>query len=261
MKGIILAAGIGTRLLPLTRTQPKCLVNVAGKPMMAYQLDAIRAAGIKECTIVVGYMAGSVRTCFGSNYKGVRLSYVENTAYDTSNNLCSLWQARTEFDDDVLLLESDLVFDDRLICALIEMDDPNVAVVDRFRPGMDGSVILSDGVAATALVLKSDQFPGFDYRSALKTVNIYRLSRKTLVETIVPGMEEFLGEGRTDQYYEAVFASLIKSNRMDMSVMHTGNMQWSEIDTLDDLRETETMLQSATPANRLDRPSRTALIG
>ena len=260
MKGIILAAGMGTRLLPLTLNQPKCLVNVAGKPMMAYQLDSLRAAGIKECTIVVGYLAESVRDCFGSNYRGVRLSYVENTAYDTSNNLCSLWQAREEFGDDVLLLESDLVFDDRMICELLEMDEPNVAVVDRFRPGMDGSVILANDGVAKALVLKSEQPQGFDYSSALKTVNIYRLSSETLVDTILPGMEEFLAEGRTDQYYEAVFASLIKSNRMDMSVMKTGNIQWSEIDTLDELRETETMLQAATPGIRQDRSSRTALI-
>lgn len=261
MKGIILAAGMGTRLLPLTRTQPKCLVNVAGKPMMAYQLDPLRAAGIRECTIVVGYLAGSVRNCFGSNYRGIRLSYVENTAYETSNNLCSLWQARAEFDDDVLLLESDLVFDDQLINDLVMMGDRNVAVVDRFQPNMDGSVILANGGAAKALVLKSDQFPGFDYRSALKTVNIYRLSRKTLVETIVPEMEEFLAEGRTDQYYEAVFASLIRANRMKMAVMETGNIHWAEIDTLDDLREAEDMLQTAISGSRLGRPARTALIG
>ena len=261
MKGIILAAGTGTRLLPLTRTQPKCLVTVAGKPMMAYQLDALHAAGIEECTIVVGYLAASVRNCFGHAYKGVRLSYVENTSYNTSNNLCSLWQARAEFNDDVLLLESDLVFDDKLISELIEMDEPNVAVVDRFRPGMDGSVILADGGVVRALVLKSEQSHGFDYNSALKTVNIYRLSSETLVETILPGMEEFLTEGRTDQYYESVFASLIGSNRMDMSVMKTGNMCWAEIDTLDDLREAENMLQPATSGINLDRPPRTALIG
>jgi NDP-sugar pyrophosphorylase family protein len=261
MKGIILAAGMGTRLLPLTLTQPKCLVNVAGKPMMAYQLDSLRAAGIEECAIVVGYMADSVRNRFGSNYRGVRITYVENTTYDTSNNLCSLWQAREEFNDDVLLLESDLVLDDQLICELVMMDEPNVAVVDRFRPSMDGSVILADEGVAKALVLKSEQPEGFDYSSALKTVNIYRLSRQTLVDTIVPEMDRFLAAGRTDQYYEAVFSSLIMSKRMDMSVMKTGNMQWSEIDTLDDLRETENMLQAATSGIRLDRTSRTALIG
>ena len=260
MKGIILAAGMGTRLLPLTRTQPKCLVNVAGKPMMAYQLDSLRVAGIEECTIVVGHMSESVRNIFGSNYRGVRLSYVENTNYDTTNNLCSLWQARMEFKDDLLLLESDLVFDDQLICELIRVDDPNVAVVDRFRPGMDGSVIVADGGAVKALVLKSEQSHGFDYSSALKTVNIYRLSKETLIGTILSEMEKFLAEGRTDQYYESVFASLIGSNRMDMSVMETGNMHWAEIDTLDDLREAENMLQTANSGNIFNWPVRTPLV-
>ena len=260
MKGIILAAGMGTRLLPLTRTQPKCLVNVAGKSMMAYQLDSLRAAGIEECTIVVGHMSESVRNFFGSNYRGVRLSYVENTNYDTTNNLCSFWQARMEFNDDVLLLESDLVFDPKLICELIRVDDPNVAVVDRFRPGMDGSVILADGGSVKALVLKSEQSHGFDYSSALKTVNIYRLSKETLIETILSEMEKFLAEGRTDQYYESVFASLIGSNRMDMSVMETGNMHWAEIDTLDDLREAENMLQRANFGSIFNWPGRTALV-
>ena len=260
MKGIILAAGMGTRLLPLTSRQPKCLVNVAGKPMMAYQLDSLQAAGIEECTIVVGHMSQSVRNCFGSNYRGVRLSYVENSDYETTNNLCSLWQARIEFNDDVLLLESDLVFDDQLICELIRVDDPNVAVVDRFRPGMDGSVIVADGGAVKALVLKSEQSHGFDYNSALKTVNIYRLSNETLIETILPEIESFLAEGRTDQYYESVFASLIGSNRMDMSVMETGNMHWAEIDTLDDLREAENMIQTAKFGNIFNWPLRSPLV-
>ena len=241
MKGLILSAGMGTRLHPLTRTQPKCMVHVAGRPMMEYQLDALSRAGIKDCIIVVGYMAESVRGYFGSNYRGVDLSYVENTVYDKTNNLYSLWLARAEFDDDILLLESDLVFDDRLVGQLVRMDEPNVAIVDRFQPNMDGTVILANGGAAMSMVLKADQGPGFDYGPALKTVNIYRLSRETLAEAIVPEMEAFLAEGRSGQYYEAVFSSLIRSGRMDMAVMNTGNSRWAEIDTLGDLRDAEKM--------------------
>ena len=94
----------------------------------------------------------------------------------------------------------------------------------------------------------------------MKTVNIYRLSNETLLETILFEMEKFLAEGRTYQYYESVFASLIGSNRMDMSVMETGNMHWAEIDTLDDLREAENMLQRATSASIFNRPAHTALV-
>ena len=137
MKGLILSAGMGTRLHPLTNTRPKCLVNVAGRPMMEYQLESLRSAGIETCTIVVGHMAEAVRGYFGSDYRGVSLSYVENTTYATTNNLFSLWLARGEFDDDILLLESDLVFDDSLVGELVQMDEGNVAVVDRYQPHMD----------------------------------------------------------------------------------------------------------------------------
>lgn len=213
--------------------------------MMEYQLDSPRRAGIKDCTIVVRYMAGSVRNYFGSNYRGVRLSYVENNAYDKTNNLYSLWLARAGFNDDVLLLESDLVFDDLLVSELVLLDDQNVAMVDWFKPHMDGTVILAQGGVVKSMVLKSDQGSEFDYSHALKTVNIYRLSKDSLVETIVPEVEEFLGNGLTDQYYESVFASLIGSDRMGMAVMSTGNRKWAEIDTLSDLRDAERMFATA----------------
>ena len=250
MKGLILSAGMGTRLQPLTRTQPKCMVRVAGRPMMEYQLDSLRNAGVKDCVIVVGYMAGSVRGYFGDNYRGLDLSYVENTVYDQTNNLYSLWLARAEFDDDILLLESDLVFDDRLVSQLVLMDEPNVAVVDRYQPTMDGTVILADRGEAVSMVLKADQGPGFDYSRALKTVNIYRLSRESLAKTIVPEMESFLAKGQSGQYYEAVFSSLIASGRMEMAVMNTGINRWAEVDTLDDLRDAEKMFAVTSAAAR-----------
>jgi len=248
MKGLILSAGMGTRLHPLTRTRPKCLVRVAGRPMMDYQLDSLRMAGVESCTIVVGYMADAVRGYFGSDYRGLSLSYVENTTYATTNNLFSLWLARGEFDDDVLLLESDLVFDDLLVRELVLMDEGNVAVVDRYQSNMDGTVILADGGAARSMVLKTDQGPGFDYGPALKTVNIYRLSKRSLEEAIVPKMEEFLEAGRDDQFYEAVFANLIGAGRMNMAVMNTGNNRWAEIDTLGDLSDAEKVFAAASAA-------------
>jgi choline kinase len=229
--------------------------------MMEYQLDSLKKAGIQDCTIVVGYLAESVRSYFGSSYRGISLSYVENKIYDKTNNLYSLWLAKDEFYDDLLLLEGDLVFDDRMVSELCLMGEENVAVVDQYRPAMDGTVILADGSVAKAMVLKSNQGLGFNYGVALKTVNIYRLSRRTLLNCVVPEMEDFLAKGHDDQYYEAVFASLIESNRMKMAVMHAGDIKWAEIDTMGDLESAENMLQAATPGSRRDGPRRTALIG
>jgi NDP-sugar pyrophosphorylase family protein len=248
MKGLILAAGMGTRLDPLTRDCPKCMVHVAGRPMMEFQLDALRRAGIRHCTIVLGYMADSVRDYFGTEYKGVRLSYVENADYAKTNNLYSFLLAKAGFDDDLVLLEGDLVFDDRLVSQLVGTSEKNVAIVDQFRSDMDGTLILAQDGIATSMVLKADQGPGFDYSPALKTVNIYKLSRETLIDSIVPEMESFITEGRTDQYYEAAFASLIELGRMNMAIMHTEKSKWAEIDTLDDLREAEKMFVSGSAA-------------
>ena len=80
------------------------------------------------------------------------------------------------------------------------------------------------------------------------------------MDSVVPEMEDFLAKGHTDQYYEAVFASLIESNRMKMAVMHAGDIKWAEIDTLGDLEAAENMLQVGTPGSRRDGPRRTALI-
>lgn len=246
MKGLILAAGMGTRLDPLTRDCPKCMVHVLGRPMIEFQLDALLTAGIRDCTVVLGYMADSVRDYFGTEYKGVRLSYVNNSDYAATNNLYSFLLAKDEFDDDLLLLEGDLVFDSQLVSELVRMPDENVAIVDQFRSDMDGTLILAQYGFATSMVLKADQGPGFDYGPALKTVNIYKLSRQTLADVIIPEMEKFIAEDRTDQYYEAAFATLIESGRLTMAVMQTEKNKWAEIDTLDDLRDAEKMFVSGS---------------
>lgn len=138
------------------------------------------------------------------------------------------------------------MFDDLLIWDLLMMNAPNAAIVDRFQSGMDGMVILAEDGMTKQMGLKSGQGPEFDYGQALKTVNIYRLCKETLVETIVPKMEEFLDDDRSDVYYEAVFANLIDSGSMKMAVMDTGSRNWAEIDTLDDLRNADSMFATAT---------------
>ena len=248
MKAIILAAGMGTRLRPLTESCPKCLVDVCGKPIMEYQLESLQKAGIGQCTMVVGYKSESVRQRFGNNYRGIKLSYVENHRYAETNNMYSLWLAKSKMDDDILLLESDLIFDDRLLQELIWDHADNVAVVDRYRPTMDGTVILSNAGVVDAMVLKARQGLGFDYATALKTVNIYKLSQETLTDWVVPAMDSFLSRERTDQYYEVVFSNLIDGGRLDMGVFHMGSRRWAEVDTLEDLRIAEEMF-AAPPAS------------
>ena len=188
MQAVILAAGQGTRLGPVTDHCPKCLVEVQGKPILQYQLEALCEAGVRECVIVVGYRAAQVRSFFGARFRDVAITYVENEIFDRTNNIYSLWLARREITGDLLLLEGDLIFEPALLIDLLETPYENTAVVDRFQPFMNGTVILAHGNVASAMVLKLDQPPGFDYGAALKTVNIYKFSHRAVSDVLMPAL-------------------------------------------------------------------------
>ncbi len=124
MRAVILAAGEGTRLRPLTNDRPKCLVELAGRPLLAWQLDALADAGIADVTIVTGYRADQITV-------GTRR--VHNDRYDDTNMVASLMCARDVFDgtDDVLVAYGDIVYEPRLVTALIESDAQVGVLVDR----------------------------------------------------------------------------------------------------------------------------------
>ena len=239
MQAVILAAGQGTRLRPMTETCPKCLIKVQGKAMLEYQLDALSAANVRECVIVVGYLSAQVRHYIGDRYRDIAISYVENEVYDQTNNIYSLWLARRKVFDDVLLLESDLVFDEELLTDLLRAPGENVAVVDYFQPSMNGTVILADDDSARAMVLKRDQAEGFDLSNALKTVNIYKFSLRAFEDVLIPAIEDNVLRGLTDDYYEMVIANAVADGSMGLDVLRTGIRAWAEIDTMEELADAE----------------------
>ena len=262
MQAVILAAGQGTRLRPLTDHRPKCLVEVQGKPILQYQLEALCEAGVRECIIVIGYRAAQVRSAFGTRFRDLSITYVENDIFDSTNNIYSLWLARRELTEDLLLLEGDLIFESELLMDLFDLPYENVAVVDRFRPPMNGTVILAEGDRASAMVLKLDQSRGFDYGPALKTVNIYRFSHRAVHGELMPALGDYIAQGLTGHFYEVAIARAIAEGAMQLHVLRTGPRAWAEVDTVGDLVDAErmgfglTLSLGARAGARLSGPSR-----
>ena len=241
MQAIILAAGQGSRLRPLTDHCPKCLVQVHGKPMLQHQLEALCDAGIRECVIVVGHRGQQVRDTFGPRFRSLRITYVENKFFEVTNNIYSLWLARHEINDDMLLLEADVIFEPELLSDLIDLRCENAAVVDRFQSPMNGTVILARGDRASEMVLKVDQPRGFDYAPALKTVNIYKFSHRTVKRDLMPALGEYISQGLTGSYYEMAISHSVAEGTMQLKVLRTGRRAWAEVDTLEDLMDAEKM--------------------
>jgi choline kinase len=235
-KALILAAGQGSRLSHVCGQMPKCMVPVLGKPMIESTLESLSEIGVEEAVLVTGHLEEKIRDHLGVFFRGIKLTYVSNPDYSSTNNIYSLWLARHLMDRDMLLLECDLVFDYELVARLAEAPAANVAVVDRYHRYMDGTVLFANGSGlAHSMVLKRDQEEGFDFTVALKTVNIYKFSHAFLNGTLIPALTDAIESRQTDDYYEAVIAELIGSGDMALSVLPVDDLRWAEIDTPQDL--------------------------
>lgn len=240
MQVIILAAGSGKRLYPLTETTPKCLVEVHGKPIIFNALDALVAAGIERIVIVTGHLAEQVKGRIGGDWKGVPVVYVHNPDYAKTNNIYSLWLARGHMDRDSVLMECDLFFDPELIARLLEGDWDSVALVDPFKPFMDGTVVaVNERGMISRMVLPKDQKQPFDYADKFKTVNIYRFSRSFLSDVFVPNLDLYVKTLKHDQYYELLLTVLIYMGYDKLKAVSLQGIRWMEIDDFQDLERAE----------------------
>ena len=127
-RAVILAAGMGDRLQPLTSEMPKCLVELNGQPLLLRALSGLAEHGIREAVVVIGYKGDVVRRRVGERFAGVDVRYVEAPDYATTNNIRSLWDAREYLDEDILLLEADVAFDSAVIASLLECQGSSAAV-------------------------------------------------------------------------------------------------------------------------------------
>lgn len=124
---LILAAGAGTRLRPLTDTRPKCLLEIGGRPLLDYQLDALAAQGVEEVLVVTGHEAEQIRR----RYAG-RLQTLYDPDYPTTNNLHSLWTARRQVAGrDVVCLHADVLFHPAILQSCLESPSDVTVILDR----------------------------------------------------------------------------------------------------------------------------------
>lgn len=134
---VILAAGQGRRLSPLTDTRPKCLVEIAGRPLLDWQLRALAQAGVREATVVTGFAAASVEAALSIIAPSMRVTCLHNPFHAVADNIASAWMARDLFGPDTLLINGDTIFDPRVaVRALAGARAPLSVTIDR-KPSYD----------------------------------------------------------------------------------------------------------------------------
>lgn len=241
MQALILAAGCGKRLRPLTDYVPKSLVEVNGVPLLVNALECLSGRGIEEVVIVVGDKREIIVERIGFDYKGMRIVYVENPRYQETNNIYSFWLARNYVHDDVVMLECDLFYRRSLVDKVLEGSGECNILVSPYDAGtMDGTVIAMDGDGRVKnLVIKRDQGEGFDYEGKYKTVNVYTFKRDFIKNQLFPFVDTYVQRQSVNSYYELVLGGLIYWGNGDVRAVEISGEEWCEIDDMEDLRKAE----------------------
>jgi L-glutamine-phosphate cytidylyltransferase len=137
MKTIILSAGQGKRLLPLTAETPKCLLPIQGKKLIEWQIDALSSAGIDRVSVVVGYGADQVEQLLTKRYGVGRITLIDNPKFAETDNLVSCWIAREEMNEDFFLLNGDTLFEVAVVGRVLSKAAHPVTVVTTHKSRYD----------------------------------------------------------------------------------------------------------------------------
>jgi choline kinase len=244
---LLLAAGTGSRLQPLTNDAPKCLTEVNGTAILERLVDGLRRQGFRRLVVVVGHLGECIREFLADHAAGLTVDYVTSERYRTTNNLYSLWLARKEIREPFLLVECDLVFDASL---LGDMLHPDKMAVARVQPWMMGSTVSLDPFQRiTDFRVGHSEVPD-DAR--YKTVNIYSLSLPSW-RRVTKQLDRHVSAGKVNDYYEAVFAEMMADGSLSFEPVFFDDGRWYEVDTLADLQEAERLFSGdfRPPTSRL----------
>lgn len=237
MQALMLAAGMGKRLMKYTKNNTKCMVEVAGEKLIDRAIRSIKEAGIQKFIIVTGYKADNLKQYILDTH-GDDLEYVfiENKDYATTNNIYSFYLAKDELiKDDTILLESDLIFDNSLIKKMVEAKDENLVALAKYESWMDGTVTTIDENGYISKFISKEEIDIKKLNEDYKTVNVYKFSKDFSKEKYIPFLEAYIKSYGLGVYYELVLKVLAGFPDVKLKGYLMEDMPWYEIDDAQDL--------------------------
>ena len=235
---IILAAGMGTRLNPLTNHAPKCFTEVNGIPIIKNMLQNLLESGIERCTIVTGYLAEKIKDKLGNRFDSIMLEYVHNDIYEQTNDMYSLWLARQTLEEGAIVLESDIFFKSGIIQKSFEsMKNRSYYLCGKYngKPGEIHINVNEKMIISSIKILGKEEKglidPSCYMSSGLLVIqrNYGKLFSKWISEAVEKGERRVL--------FDKVLSDHIGES--DLYVFEIDQNDWVEIDTIQDLNIAE----------------------
>ena len=236
MQAIILAAGMGKRLKELTQNNTKCMVKVNGVSLIERMLHQIQKQNVERIVIVVGYEREKLKEYIATLGINTPITYIDNPIYDKTNNIYSLSLASDYLcEDDTLLFESDLIFEDSVLDSLVRDPRPTLALVDKYESWMDGTCVKLDEDDNIEAFVPGKKFKFDEIKDYYKTVNIYKFSRDFSKTHYVPFLDAYQKALGENEYYEQVLRVITMLDDPVIKAKRLTGQKWYEIDDIQDL--------------------------
>lgn len=253
MQGLILAAGMGKRLKELTRNNTKCMVQVNGVTLIERVLRQLDKLNLSRVIIVIGYEGQKLVDYIETLNIKTEICYVENKIYDKTNNIYSLALAKNYLlEDDTLLLESDLIFEDAVLDVLLNDPRETLALVDKYESWMDGTCVTIGDNDTIETFIPGKKFVFEDIPDYYKTVNIYKFSKSFSESRYVPFLNAYSKALGNNEYYEQVLRVITMLDDPEIKAKKLDGELWYEIDDIQDLDIASSMF-AAEPDDRVKK--------
>ena len=232
MRAVILAAGVGKRLWPVTQHKPKCLIEIGGQTLLSRYLEVLASVQIRDVTIVVGYKQEMIRAAVGTQHRGVSISYLVNEEFHRGS-ISSLWIARSVLSDDVVIMDADVLFHREILRRLVMSPFTNCLLMDDTvkQTGEECMVVVAGG----RVIALSKKMPE-RYDVAGEGVGFLKVRRADTAH-VIGSLKGYIDQGRWEMEYEDGLLQYFQ----DVKVGHEkiGGLPWTEIDFPEDITQAE----------------------
>src|SRR5512134_2856887 len=232
MKAIILAAGVGKRLWPVTQHRPKCLIEIGGQTLLQRYLESLASLGIQRADIVVGYKHDMIRAAVEKASSGVRVGFLVNEQFHRGS-ISSLWVARTALDDDVVIMDADVLFHREILRRLVHSVYPNALLMDdSVKQTGEECMVVAEGGRVIALTKKMPA----RYDHAGEGVGFLKV-RHADTPHVVASLRTFVDRDAWHMEYEDALIDFFSAVKVGYEVI--GGLPWTEIDFPEDVEKAE----------------------
>lgn len=234
MTSIILAAGIASRLRPLTNHCPKCLLKIGERSLLERAIDGLLANQVDEIIIVTGYLKEMIETFVRTKYPNLPVKFIHNDLYASTNNIYSLWLVKPEVlqENEIILLDSDILFDPRIIRTLLDAPYDNCLALDSHKLGEEEIKVIVNDKNQITEISKTCSIE----KAIGESIGIEKISRAYLT-ALYKEMDQMIIDEKLDNvFYELAFERLIPQGHYFYPV-DTSKYFSMELDTVDDFQE------------------------